>query len=230
MAKPPLLSNNKGSAACAATPLRFPLLYDPPMRKLLLIPLLFAAACDGGSGPAGGGALTAAEAAELNRAVFGMVAGLASSTPGGADFSLLAVEGENSFTVPIQETVPCEPSGSIGIGGTVTISFGDIGEGMSIEAQVSAAPAACAHRLEKGDVIRITGDPDIDVHLTASGNVDELTALQVTETGAFTWTRGGASGRCAVDVSSVLNAATQMVTVSGTFCGFPVSETFPVEG
>jgi hypothetical protein len=199
------------------------------MRKLLLIPLLLAAgACDGGSAPTGDAQLTAAEAAELNRAVLGMVSGLAQNGASGGAFDLAPME-QNSFTVPVQQTVRCTPSGSVDVDGTVTIAFDDISAGMSMNADLSAAPAACAHRMENGDVIKVTGDPDLDVHISMAGNADELTALQVTETGAFTWTRGGASGRCAVNIASSLNAATQMVTVSGTFCGFPVSETFPVE-
>jgi hypothetical protein len=199
------------------------------MRKLLLIPLLLAAgACDGGSGPVGDAQLTAEEAAELNRAVLEIVSGLArNGVPSGAFDS--APMDQNTFTAPIRQTVPCTPSGTVDIAGTVTVGFDDISLGMSMNADLSAAPAACAHRLENGDVIRISGDPDLDVHLSVAGDADQLTALQVTETGAFTWARGGASGRCAVNIASSLNAATQMVTVSGTFCGFPVSDTFPVE-
>jgi hypothetical protein len=200
------------------------------MRKLLLIPMLFAAgACDGGSGPAGDAHLTAAEAAELNRAVLEMVSGLAQSgVPGGAFDS--APMDQNTFTAPIRQTVPCTPSGSVDLDGTVTIGFDHISLGMSMQADLSATPEACAHRMESGDVIKISGDPDLDVRMSVAGNADQLTALQVTETGAFTWTRGGASGRCLVNIASSLDAATQMVAVTGTFCGFPVSETVPVEG
>lgn len=203
------------------------------MRKLLLLPLLFAAACDGGSGPVGSAELTAAEAAQLSRAMFGMAADLASAgIPAGIPGAGLkaALVGENTFTVPFQETVACQPSGSTDIDGTVTIAFDDIATGLSMEADVSVRPEACAHRLENGDIIKITGDPDLDVHMTMTGSADgELADLHVAEAGAFTWTRGAASGRCAVDLDSLLNPATQMVTVTGTFCGFPVSETFPVE-
>lgn len=199
------------------------------MRKLLLIPLLFAAsACDGGSGPSGTAELTAAEAAELTRAMFGMVSGFAGTGVGGAGFDA-APMGQNTFTAPINETVPCEPSGDVEIDGTITVGFDDVTMGMSMQADISAAPSACAHRLENGDVIKVTGDPDLDITLNLAGDAEKLTAFQVTETGAFTWTKGGASGRCAVNLASSLNVATQIVTVSGTFCGFPVSETVPVE-
>ena len=204
------------------------------MRKLLLLPLLFAAACDGGSGPSGSAELTAAEAAQLSRAMFDMAADFASAgVPGGGLPGAgleSALVGGNTFSLPIDETVDCMPSGSTDLDGTVTFAFDDVAGEMSLEADVSARPEACAHVLENGDIIKITGDPDLAMHLAMVGypGVD-LTSLSVTEKGAFKWTRGGASGRCAVDLASVLNAATQMVTVTGTFCGFPVSETFPVE-
>jgi hypothetical protein len=203
------------------------------MRKLLILPLLFAAACDGGgNGPVESAEFTAAEATELTRAMFGMAAGLTSAgLPGGVNFNSAPFDELNGFTVPIQETIPCTPSGSTEIEGTLTLGYDPESMGMSLEMEVSAAPRACAHRMENGDVIKITGDPDLDVHLTMAGSIGEPpSSMRVTESGAFKWTRGGSSGRCTVDLTSLLDAPTQMVTVSGTFCGFPVSETFPAEG
>jgi hypothetical protein len=200
------------------------------MRKLLILPLAFLAACDGGgSGPAGSAQLTAAEAGELTRAMFSMASDFASGgLPGGLGFDTAPMD-QNTFTAPIHETAPCSPSGSTDIDGTVTLGFDDVSMGMSMEADVSVAPNACANRLEDGGIIKISGDPDLDVHMALAGGAgDELASMQVTETGAFTWTRGGASGRCAVNLASLLDAPTQMVTVTGTFCGFPVSETFPL--
>lgn len=199
------------------------------MRKLLILPLLFLAACDGGAGPAGSAQLTAAEAGELSRAMFSMASDFASGgLPGGLGFDTAPMD-QNSFTAPIHETAPCSPSGSTGIDGTVTLDFDDVTMGMTLEADVAVTPNACAHRMQDGGIIKISGDPDLDVHLAIAGGAgDDLTALQVTETGAFTWTRGGASGRCSVNLASLLDAPAQMVTVSGTFCGFPVSETFPL--
>jgi hypothetical protein len=198
------------------------------MRKLLLIPLLLAAgACDGGSAT-GGAELTAAEAAQLSRAMFGMVAGLGSGVSG-ASLNQASRDLEDTFSVPIDETVPCTPSGSIAIRGTMSMSFNDVSGQLTMQGNMSAAPAACAHRMENGDIIKVTGDPDLDVEITMAGDIGgKLGSLQVKETGAFKWTRGGSSGRCTVDLASALNAATQVVTVSGTFCGFPVSESYPL--
>jgi hypothetical protein len=201
------------------------------MRKLLLLPLLLAAAACGGDGdgPTGSAELTAAEAAELNRAVFGMMAGLASDGISGMSLNVSPAAGENTFTIPIQETVPCTPSGTMGLQGTATMGMDEASGAMAIKTEISATPVACAHKMEKGGVITITGDPDIDVDMTMTGTLDGLTAMQMTEVGAFTWMRGGASGRCSVDITSTLDLPTQMVSVTGSFCGFPVSETFPIE-
>ena len=201
------------------------------MRKLLILPLLsIAAACDGRSGPTGDAQLTAAEAAELSRAMFGMVSDLAGSTGiPGASFNAAPMQQlGNTFTVPIEETVPCTPSGSIGLEGTLSMAFDEVSQGITMEAEISATPAACAYRMENGDIIKTTGDPDLDVHIQMAGTVDQLNSLKVTETGAFTWTRGGASGRCTVNIASSLNVPTQVVTVTGSFCGFPVNETVPL--
>lgn len=205
------------------------------MRKLLLIPLLVTAgACGGdGTGSNGGGTLTAGEAAELNRAVFGVAASLAGSG-GGFGISLNNAPGpvtaENSITIPFERTQPCTPSGSVDVEGTATVSFDNLGQNTTIQADVSAAPDRCAHRMEDGRIITMTGDPDIEVEMDATAGPSGLSALRVVESGAFTWARGDVSGRCTVDVTAQLNAATQMVAISGTFCGFPVSETFPIEG
>lgn len=199
------------------------------MRKLVLIPLLLSAgACGGdGTGP-DNAALSAAEAAELNRAVFGMAAALAGGGSMGVSLNRVPMPAGNTFTVPVQETVPCTPSGSMALAGTVTVKMGEAAGAASIEANVTATPAACAHKLESGKVVTMTGDPNIQVTMTAAGGLSSLTSLRVTEKGAFTWTRGKASGRCAVDVTAQLNAAGTAVAVSGTFCGFPVSETVPL--
>lgn len=207
------------------------------MRKLLLLPVLFAAACaDSGTGPGPDGAapLTAAEAAELNRAVFDIVHGMArqassGSLSAGSSRDAGAAAG-NHVTVPIRNTHACPRGGGVAVTGSATVAWGDPAGSSSIDAELSAAPAACAHRTDRGDVLTISGDPDIDVDLHAAADGDGPAAFRMTETGAFTWARGEATGRCTVDVAADLNAAGTHVVISGTFCGFPVSETVPLDG
>lgn len=199
------------------------------MRKLLLIPLLLAAgACERGGGSTGGTDLTAAEAAELNRALFGMVAGLGPGATG-PDLRAQAWDVGESFTVPVSETVPCF-SGSFGIDGTLTVQLDNSGQQLSVQATVAGTPNPCVHRMLNGDLFTITGNPSLNVTMSMAGNVNgQLSSLQVTETGGFKWTSGASSGTCAVNLTSSLNAASQVVTVSGTFCGFSVSNSFPLQ-
>jgi hypothetical protein len=200
------------------------------MRKLLLIPLLLAAgACDGGGGGSTGGtALTAAEAAELNIAMFGMVAGLGPNAPG-PDLRAQAWDAGETFTIPVTETVPCY-SGSIGVDGTLTVQLDNSGQQLSMQATVEGTPNPCVHRMANGDLFTITGNPSLNVQMSMAGNVNgQLSSLQVTETGGFKWSSGASSGTCAVNLTSSLNAASQVVTVSGTFCGFTVNHSFPIQ-
>ena len=206
-----------------------PLFTKSAMRKLLLIPLLLAAgACDGGGGSTGGTDLTAAEAAQLNLALFGMVAGLG---PGaiGPDLRAQAWAVGDSFTIPVNEIVSCF-SGSIGVDGTLTVQLDNTGQQLSMQATLEGTPNPCVHRMANGDLFTITGDPSLNVQISMAGNVDgQLSSLQVTETGGFKWSSGASSGTCAVNLTSSLNAASQVVTVSGTFCGFAVSNSFPIQ-
>lgn len=198
------------------------------MRKLLLIPLMLAAACNDSTGPGSDAQLTAAEAAELNRAVFGAVSGVANMRPISGSLALPQGIAADRFTIPVQESQPCENGGTLSVTGSVTLDINPQTGANSVNAGIRAVPSACAHRMESGAVISITGDPGIDVQTTMAANARALTAFTVTETGAFTWTRGGASGRCTVNVTAQMNSAATQIVVSGTFCGFPVSETLPI--
>lgn len=200
------------------------------MRKLLLIPLLLAAgACDGGGGGSTGGTdLTAAEAAQLNLVLFSMVSGLGPGATG-PDLRGQAWDIGESVSIPVNETVSCY-SGSIGVDGTATVQLDNTGQQLSMQATVVGTPNPCVHRMANGDLFTITGDPSLNVQISMAGNVNgQLSSLQVTETGGFKWTSGASSGTCAVNLTSSLNAASQVVTVSGTFCGFSVSNSFPIQ-
>jgi hypothetical protein len=200
------------------------------MRKLLLIPFLLAAgACEGGGGGSTGGTdLTAAEAVELNRVMFGMVAGLGPGATG-PDLRSQAWDVGETFTIPVTETVPCY-SGSIGVDGTLNVQLDNTGQQLSLQATLAGTPNPCVVRMANGVLFTITGNPSLNAQISMAGNVNgQLSSLQVTETGGFKWTSGGSSGTCAVNLTSSLNAASQVVTVSGTFCGFTVSESFPIQ-
>lgn len=179
---------------------------------------------DGGTGPGkgnGNATLTAAQATELSRALLGMGAGVTSQ--GGARSKAPTAQGSGNLSFNFNETEPCDPSGTIRMAGTMGMEWDDEAETTSISADFSLVPSACAHRLESGEVIAITGDPDIDVTMDASTGPDGIAAFRITETGAFTWSKDGGNGRCTLDVTADLVPATGQVAISGSFCGIAVS-------
>lgn len=193
------------------------------------------AACDAGgaTGPRDA-QLTAAQAASLSRALVASGATYASgSVPAGArgTRSTNAV-GSGSFSFTFNTTVPCTPSGSTGVAGTLGGSVDAVARTGTVQANLAFTHQSCAIKTDDGTTFTLTGDPKIDVVLNAaSGETTGLTAFQLTEQGAFNWSRtDGSSGHCNVNVSANLVAGTQNVKLAGTFCGFPVDATVPAGG
>lgn len=185
------------------------------------------AACSDGTGPGSGGdQLTASEARQLHQAMFDLSAGVRNQP--GIGFSRAATGmGSGTFTFNFQDTAPCEPSGDVDLDGIISVTFDEAEQTNGLSADIEVKHNDCAHVLDSGDVIRLTGDPDIDVTMDAAGGPDGIESLTVTERGAFTWVRdGGFSGRCEVDVTADLDPATGAVHVDGTFCGVDVSGTY----
>lgn len=202
------------------------------MRMRLLTPavlLAALAACDGGgsggtTGP-DGRELSSQERAALSRAIVGTSTGVAR---GGAslDVSRDGEPGTGSFTVTINQTAPCQPSGSVKVAGQMTGAWNGTAQTAQLQAGFAVAHQACAVHTENGGTVTLTGDPDIDVTLTATANAQGLATLSATQVGAFTWARGdGNSGRCTVDLVAELVPGTEKVNLTGTFCGVSVTGT-----
>lgn len=196
------------------------------MRKRVLTPtvLLCAAlaACSDGTGP--GGELTRAEAEALHRSILALGSGVAQGGATQAQAYRAAAGAPSTFTYDFNTTEPCRPSGSVALAGRLSGSFDDQAQTAQLQADVAVRHQACDVPTDDGGTIRISGDPKIDVGLNAASNAGGLTALRLTERGAFTWSKGGSSGRCTVDVVAELIAGTQNVRVTGTFCGFVIDE------
>ncbi|HYH82937.1 MAG TPA: hypothetical protein VEX86_24295 [Longimicrobium sp.] len=186
------------------------------------------AACDAGGATAPRNTpLTAAQAASLNRALLATGASFASgSVPAGARGarSMNAV-GTGAFSFTFNTPVPCAPSGKVAVAGTVGGSVDAVGRTGTVSANLGVTHQGCAVKTDDGATFTLNGDPRIDVVLNAASAAQALTAFELTQKGAFTWSHGGSSGRCAVDVTASLVAGTQNVRLSGTFCGFPVDGT-----
>jgi len=191
------------------------------------------AACDAGgaTGPRDA-RLTAVQAASLNRALLNSGARYASGgVPAGArgTRSTNAV-GSGTFSFTFNTTVPCTPSGNTGVAGTLGGSVDAVARSGAVQANLAFTHQNCAIKTDDGTTFTLNGDPRIDVTLNAaSGETTGFTAFQLTEVGAFNWSRSdGSSGHCNVNVSANLVAGTQTVQLAGTFCGFLVDGTVPI--
>ena len=195
--------------------------------------LAFTAACDGRGTTGPSTPLTQADAAALSRAVFTVGAGFAGgNVPAGARGNRTSLaNGSSTFSFSFNEARPCAPSGSVGLAGAVSGAVDVAGQAAEVTVNVAVKHEGCTVQTDNGGAFKLSGDPKIDVALTASANAAGVTAFHATETGAFTWERGsGSSGRCAVDVTADLVPGTQNVRLSGTFCGFAVDQTVPARG
>jgi hypothetical protein len=196
-----------------------------------LVLAVAAAACDGKGTTGPSAPLTQADAAALSRAMFAVGAGLAGgNVPAGARGNRTTLaSGSTTFSFTFNSAQPCAPSGNVGLAGAVSGAVA--GQAAEVTVNVAVKHEGCTVQVDNGGTFKLTGDPKIDVALTASANAAGVTAFHATETGAFTWERGsGSSGRCAVDVTADLVPGTQNVRLSGTFCGFAVDQTVPASG
>lgn len=202
------------------------------MRKSVLVTAFAAAvlalpACSGdGTGP-GGESLSASELAQLNQAILGISAGVRTQARG-ASFSAQPGEalGTGSLTFDFDDAAPCQPRGDVGVAGTIGMSWNDAARTSGFSADFSVVHDECAVRLDNGQVITLSGDPDIDVMMDAAAGPSGLTALRITQQGAFTWSRDeNGRGRCTLDVVAELNPNTGQVMLAGDFCGMNVTGT-----
>ncbi|HEU4456033.1 MAG TPA: hypothetical protein VFR81_23405 [Longimicrobium sp.] len=207
------------------------------MRIRILSTVLIAgtlAACgESGTGPGQNDDITRADAIALARALAGtgakvaQVGAASASTNGSGDVS---AAGGGSFTFAVDATEPCQPSGTVDLDGALSGSWDQGAQTAQLDADIAVRHNACTVRADDGGIITLTGDPDIDLTLAARAGATGLTQLRITEVGAFNWAKGaGSSGRCTVDLTAELIAGTRNVHLSGSFCGFAIDETGPLE-
>jgi hypothetical protein len=192
---------------------------------------LGAAACDGGSATAPGDArLTQAQALSISRSIYSIGAGMAGgAVPSGARGARIqTAAGSNAFTFTLDTSVPCPAGGNTALAGTLGGSYDAVARTGQVQANLGVTHQSCGVKTDDGATFTLNGDPKIDVGLNAASGPNGLTAFHLTESGAFTWSRGdGSSGRCTVDLTGDLVSGTQNVHVTGTFCGFAVDQTVP---
>lgn len=211
------------------------------MRTFLPFTLLLTAtlaACGGdstgpGSNPEAPRGLSISEANALSRVLLSPGVGVAQSGLSGsaatgsrepASDAAAADAGE----VPFGFTVPCQPSGSVNVTGTLGAAWDVVTQLVAVHARITLRHQACPVQTDNG-LLTVTGDPAVDLTLTAAGNATGIKALLITQTGAVTWTRAdGTSGRCAAQVAGAAVAGTPNYHVYGTVCGATVDFTGPI--
>jgi hypothetical protein len=216
------------------------------MRILLPSTLLLAlalAACGGdstgpGNGTTNGGGgqprnLSTSEANALGRALLSPGVGVARSGVNGAAPSASPQPGSpsaalDSGEIPFGFTLSCTPSGSVNVTGTLGAAWDVVTQLVGVHARVTLRHQACPVQTDNG-LLTVTGDPAVDLTLTAVGNATGIKALLITQKGAVTWTRAdGSSGRCAAEVAGAAVAGTPNYHVYGTVCGVTVDFTGPI--
>ncbi|HEX6039891.1 hypothetical protein [Longimicrobium sp.] len=200
-------------------------MHKPFLATVLAASAMAASACSGdgatGPEPGGGATLSAAEVTQLNQAILAAsVSARESGTP-----PVGAATGAMGYT--FTQTAPCPAGGNVDLDGDMNIAWNTTARTASLSTDFAVKHGACGHRMDNGSVVTLTGDPDIDVSLDLSTGPGGLSSLSVRETGAFNWSRDdGNGGRCSMDVTATLNASTRVVSISGTFCGVPVTGRF----
>lgn len=216
------------------------------MRVLLPFTLLLAAAlgaCGGDStGPSGErpgnpvapAGLSTSEANALSRALLSAGVGVAQSgVSGRAPAASRAPAGGSAAAletgeVPFGFTLPCQPSGSVNVSGTIGAAWDVLTQLVGVHARITLRHQACPVQTDNG-LLTVTGDPAVDLTLTAAGDATGVKALLITQSGAVTWTRAdGSSGRCAAQVAGAAVAGTPNYHVYGTVCGVTVDFTGPM--
>ncbi len=208
-----------------------------PSTLLLMASL---AACGGDStGPGNGGggetprAINTSEANAISRVMLAPGVGVAQSGVNGRAPSASRAPGGYSAAIqtgqlPFGFTAPCQPSGSVNVTGTLSAAWEPVAQWVAVNAQVTLRHQSCPVQTDHG-ILTVTGDPAVNLPLTAAGDATGVKLLILTESGAVTWTRAdGSSGRCEAQVVGTAVAGTPNYHVAGKVCGIDVSFTGPL--
>lgn len=186
----------------------------------------------GGGGPEQPRPLSASEASAIGRALLSPGVGVARSgvngaTPAGPG-DPAGAPALNAGEVPFGFTLACQPTGSVNVTGTLGAAWDVVTQLVAVHARITLRHQACPVQTAEG-LLTVTGDPAVDLTLTAAGNATGIKALLVTQTGAVTWTRAdGTSGRCEAQVAGAAIAGTPNYHVYGTVCGVTIDVTGPL--
>lgn len=216
----------------------------PALAAAALLAALAAGACgEGGTGPAAGATLSAAEASDLAASMDGtgnQVVGtqtgqldVSSATPpvtaSGSVGSLSPDLLSASTTFHAQRD--CRLGGTVTVDGQVDHSF-DTGTGtLTADFRATVTHDGCVLPV-RGHRITVTGDPNLRLQAhrqRVNGLPSGLQTLSLT--GTFTWEKAdGTGGSCQVDLQGQLDPDAHTRTIDGTFCGHEVHESLTWDG
>lgn len=146
---------------------------------------------------------------------------LFSVSGGDAGLRLAVTPVNRTFT----NTRNCPVSGTVTVSGTSTGTSDPVARNLSVSNTSTKTDAACAFNTKNG-VLTITGNPNVKMTGTTNIVAGKPTGLQTqTHKGSYTWSRGGKTGTCDVDVASSFDPTTGTFTVTGTMCGHTVNTT-----
>ena len=133
-------------------------------------------------------------------------------------------------TFPIDATIDCSGGGTLQMSGEVTVS----NQGESISMTQTLTHQSCTETSPQDDRSwTFNGSPSINTQLAGSAT-DTTINFQGSQTGGISWSSGGSSGTCQMNVdysvsgSSAGGAVT--VNISGTVCGVDVSQSVTTSG
>ncbi|HEU0013913.1 MAG TPA: hypothetical protein VFQ45_09530 [Longimicrobium sp.] len=148
---------------------------------------------------------------------------------GGPSLSLAPVEGAaaGTTTTTFTRTHTCPVSGNITVQGTATFVYDPATRDGSHTFAATRTDNACTINVRNGSgTISVTGNPNVALTSQQTWAAGVPGVRTATQKGGFTWSRStGASGTCAVDLTSTWTPQTRTHTVKGTFCGHEVDVT-----
>lgn len=190
-------------------------------QTFLILPVAALLACGGGDGPTEPEAnLTPTEIADVFEAL-SVVNELSMGgflRDGGDPAVMMA-----ALTESINGTAPCPQGGTTRVAGSITINEATFASSSDLRQYYTS----CAVTSSSARTWVFNGDPNIRTRMTTSINLEtEQFSLTGTITGAFKFTSEGDAGRCSMNLTISLGSTS--ITIAGTVCGQPYSETVPL--
>jgi hypothetical protein len=196
--------------------------------------LLALAACSSDTTGATADGLSASEAQELASSMATNTGDALSDAFGSPGFDRVAGETVNrdvTVTETFTRTRNCPKGGTLTVAGTRTGTVNAATKTGTWNETGTRTDAACAHEVRSGDVVTVTGAPNVAIASSHSRTAGVPGTWTHTEKGAFDWARSdGKTGHCTVDITSTFDPAAHTYHTSGTLCNRTFDKTVTHNG